>query len=64
MVAEIRRNYKNEEISFTLSTRETLAMAELIANGFELDEAWNLIAGQKSENEDDIELLTSVLMIA
>ena len=59
---QIRQAYKSETISKSLSTRETLAIAELVEDGFSIKDAVDYIVLQKFQDEDEVLTIKSILM--
>lgn len=60
--SQIRTAYKAGTISKSLSTRETLAIAELVDDGFSIQDAVDYIVLQKFQDEDEIITVKSILM--
>lgn len=60
--SQIRTAYKAGTISKSLSTRETLAIAELIEDGFSIQDAVDYIVLQKFQDEDETITVKSILM--
>lgn len=52
----IRQDYKEEKISKSCSTRECIAMAELVADGFSYTEAFKYVILYKYSNPEDEEV--------
>lgn len=59
---QIRESYKNEVLSKSISTRETLAIAELVVDGFTIQDAFKYIIFQKFMSEDEIITMKSILI--
>ena len=59
---QIRESYKNEVLSKSISTRETLAIAELVVDGFTIQDAFKYIIFQKFMSEDEITTMKSILI--
>lgn len=59
---QIRESYKNEVLSKSISTRETLAIAELVVDGFTIQDAFKYIIFQKFMSVDEITTLKSILI--
>lgn len=59
---QIRDSYKSEILSKSVSTRETLAIAELVVDGFTVQDAYKYIVFQKFMSEDEIVTLKSILI--
>lgn len=59
---QIRESYKNEVLSKSISTRETLAVAELVVDGFTIQDAFKYIIFQKFMSEDEITTMKSILI--
>ena len=59
---QIRESYKNNVISKSMSTREVLNVAELVADGFTIADAMNYIVLQKFQDEDEQITVKSILM--
>lgn len=59
---QIRQAYKSETISKSLSTRETLAIAELVEDGFSIKDAVDYIVLQKFQDEDEVLTIKSILI--
>ena len=62
IACEIRNGYKSDTISKSISTRETLNVAEMIVDGFTLSEAFNYTVFQKFMDGDEIVTLKSILI--
>lgn len=59
---EIRSAYKSDTITKSISTRETLNIAEMIADGFSMNDAFNFTVFQKFMDNDDVITLKSILI--
>lgn len=59
---QIRDSYKNEVLSKSISTRETLAVAELVVDGFTVQDAFKYIVFSKFMSEDEITTIKSILI--
>lgn len=61
IAANIREAEKNVSIAMSISTRETIAIAEMVGDGFSLSDAVQLVLLNKS-NEDDAITVKSIIM--
>lgn len=59
---QIRESYKNEVLSKSISTRETLAISELVVDGFTIQDAFKYIIFQKFMSDDEITTMKSILI--
>ena len=58
----IRSSYTSNVISKSISTRETLAIAELVVDGFSMVDAFDFIVCQKFMDEDEVVTVRGIVM--
>lgn len=61
IASEIRDAYKEETISKSVSTRETLNVAEMVADGFTVEDSFRYIVFNKFMDKDEVITLKSIL---
>lgn len=63
VAAEIRTAYNSDTITKSISTRETLNVAEMIADGFSFNDAFEFVVFQKFMDKDEVTTLKSLLVL-
>lgn len=62
IAAEIREAYKADSITKPISTRETVNVAEMVADGFSVSEAFSMVVFNKFMDKEEVLTLKSILM--
>lgn len=62
IAAEIREAYKADSITKSISTRETINIAEMVADGFSVSEAFSMVVFNKFMDKEEVVTLKSILM--
>lgn len=62
IASEIREAYKSDSITKSISTRETINIAEMVADGFSVADAFSMIVFNKFMDKEEIVTLKSIIM--
>lgn len=62
IASEIREAYKSDSITKSISTRETINIAEMVADGFSVSDAFSMVVFNKFMDKEEIVTLKSILI--
>lgn len=62
MAKDVRNVYKSGELTKSVSTRETCAIAELVEDGFSVETAFKFVVGNKFTEDDEKVVLGSIIL--